>query len=50
MDFAKTLLLLLELKLLAMWERIGEALKLVYRSLPIWKNMVLAPIKVALDM
>jgi hypothetical protein len=32
LDFAKNVLSLLELKLLAMWERTGEALKMVYRA------------------
>jgi hypothetical protein len=32
LDLAKNVLPLLELKLLAMWERISEALKMVYSA------------------
>ncbi len=49
LDLAKNVLLLIELTLMAMWERIGEVLKKMYSAYQFGKNMVLAPIGVVLD-
>jgi hypothetical protein len=49
LDLAKNLLLPLEPKLLAMWKKMGKALKIVYSANQFCKNMVLfAPTGLAL--